>query len=75
MLRVLNEDGVVLKGQSAMLDGSDSYLIGKTGNAKYENLTFYWLCEAELTTLCLNRSGPYLTITPVEFTGRYDIPY
>lgn len=61
-----------------MLDGSDSYVIGKTGAEKYQNISFFWQCEAELTTFCLNKTGAYLTIKQTDFEnagGRFNEGY
>jgi len=56
-VKLLNgESGIVLRGENAILDASDSFISGRSvgGSA---GLTFTWVCPIEMTAICSGKNG------------------
>jgi hypothetical protein len=56
-VKLLNgESGIVLRGENAILDASDSFITGRSvgGSA---GLAFTWVCPIEMTAICAGKNG------------------
>ena len=47
-VKVINEGGIVLAGENAVLDASESYVTNRIEKLRQEGLTFRWVCPNEI---------------------------
>jgi len=77
-VKVLNEGGIVLAGENAVLDASESFVTNRQEMQTHDGLNFTWVCPNEIASLCNGRTGTKLEITEEQFLnakGRYNLTY
>jgi hypothetical protein len=78
IVKVINQDGIVLRGENAVLDAGDSYITNRPQSLMQEGLTFSWICPLEILALCQGKTGKRLEITEDQFKasrGKYGLTY
>jgi hypothetical protein len=77
-LRVMNEDGIVLAGENALLDAGDTYVTNRPFMRQQDGLNYSWVCPIEIAQLCSGKTGSILEITESQFKavkGKYNLTY
>jgi len=77
-VKVLNDDGIVLAGENAVLDASESFVTNREELQAQDGLNFTWVCPNEIIALCIGKSGPKLEITEEQFLsvkGKFNLTY
>jgi hypothetical protein len=62
-VKVLNEDGIILRGENAVLDSGDSFVSGRPVSTQKDGLRLSWVCPIEMVAICQGKTGNQLTIT------------
>ena len=59
---MINEDGIVLRGENAVLDAKDTYVTNRPVISMYDGLAFEWVCPNQVAVLCAGKNGKSLEI-------------
>jgi hypothetical protein len=62
-VKVLNEDGVILRGENAILDASETFISGRPSSTSKEGFKISWVCPIEMVSICQGKTGNQLIVT------------
>ena len=76
--KVQNEDGIILRGENAVLDASDTFISGRPSSTQKLGFNISWVCPIEMISICQGKIGNKLVITESQFkdsSGKYNTIY
>ncbi len=51
-VKLASGESIVLRGENAVLDASDTFVSGRSANSQKDGLRFSWVCPIQMVTIC-----------------------
>ena len=56
-VKLASGDSIVLRGENAVLDASDTFVSGRSIGSQKDGLKFTWVCPIQMINICQGKNG------------------